>query len=152
MNKISMQNIGDILDQIHIPYTYETKDDTIYFSLTMEDEAEDETEVAHHFFRLSIMADTWLCIQEFLLHEIPLTDKPNLSSLYFELLKINDKTKFGKFFIDEDGMLGFGIDIHLSQLNPFLLKDAIDLCLFVIDDQFAPLADRFVSELFETPF
>lgn len=97
---------------------------------------------------ITTVADYWLCLSTWGLSQQPLLDDAALVKFYKELLKENNYTKLGKFYLNEDNHLEFAIDLRIEDLNENLLAETMDLIAFVIHERLPNIAGPYVKYLF----
>jgi hypothetical protein len=76
---------------------------------------------------------------------IPLTEE--FSLLYFKILQANNLSKFGKYYLNDENNLDFGVDFRIQELSEDLFYNILNLIRYVVIEKFPPIIAPFKDTL-----
>lgn len=118
-----------------------------------------EKEEDHLFFHsmcncpciIGTAADYWVYLYSITLLPRPVPATPEALPFLIKVLRLNDYTKLGRFFLSEEGHLEFCVDCRIKEFNEDLLLEMINLLDYTIAEEFMPILNEF-EHLFEVEY
>lgn len=98
---------------------------------------------------IDVVTDAWVYISTVFLIDNKLKNDTSLTLFYKSLLKENNYTKMGKFYINESDELEFSIDIPLENFNQSQLQIALTVIVYCISEKFPAIIEPYKNLLFQ---
>ena len=133
-----------IAKSLDIDFALDADPQTFWLRVRGETPEDDEA------FTLRVVSDHWLYVAPSpRLFEKALANHAEHAVLLYSLLRENDKTKSGRFFIDDEGFVSFAVDLRMADLSKDLLDDTLNLIHYVTKERLPDLAGVHEGLLFK---
>lgn len=140
--KQALIDIAQLLKAIELNCELDEKNDIVRTAIWLDD----NTPIP---LLIDVVNDAWVYISTVFLIDNKLKDDTALTRFYKSLLKENNYTKMGKFYINESDELEFSIDIPLENFNQSQLQIALTVIVYCISEKFPALVKPYRQLLFQ---